>query len=70
MVISCDPVGVNKRNIASVSEKSNTNYAIGLRFKYLSVLQVIAGSIHNVDTALSEERRLQITGLGMYRVSY
>lgn len=54
---------VNKRNITSVSEKSNTNYAIGLRFKYFSLLylnttllQVIAGSIHDVDTAQSEEK--------------
>lgn len=64
MVISCDPVGVNKRNIASVSEKSNTNYAIGLRFKYLSVLQVIAESIHNVDTALSEEKKITNNRIG------
>lgn len=57
MVMSCEPVEVNKRNTTSVSEKSNINYTIGLRFKYFSVLQVIGESIHNVDREHNQKTR-------------
>lgn len=60
MVALCEPVEVNK-NITSVSEKSNINYTTGLRFKYFSVLQVIAGSIHYVDREHNQKKR-KITG--------
>lgn len=59
MVISCEPVEVTKRNITSVSEKSSINYTTGL--KYFCTLQMIAGSIHNVDREPNQKKR-KITG--------
>lgn len=61
MVILCEPVEVTKRNITSVSEKSGINYTTGLRFKYFCMLQMIAGSIHNVDREPNQKKR-KITG--------
>lgn len=57
MVVLCEPVEVNKRSIGSISEKSNINYTIGLRFKYFSVLQEIAGSTHYVDREHNQKKR-------------
>lgn len=57
MVILCEPVKVNKRDLSSVSEKSNINYTIGFIFKYFSVLQVVAGSTHSVDREHNQKKR-------------
>lgn len=57
MGIFCEPVEVNKRNTTSVTEKPNINYTIGLIFKYFSVLQVVAQSIHNVDREHNQKTR-------------
>lgn len=62
MLILCVPDEMNRtEEISLLLQKipDNTN-PTGLKFKYFCVLQVIAGSIHNVDKEQSRRKRKMI----------
>lgn len=63
MLILCVPEEMNRtEEISLLLQKipDNTN-PTGLKFKYFCVLQVIAGSIHNVDKEQSRRKRKMIS---------
>lgn len=68
MLILCVPEEVNRtEEISLLLQKTpdNTN-SNGLKFKYFCVLQVIAGSIHNLDREHSRRKRKIIgSGIGL-----